>query len=112
MKEGSIYYLSAPKEGEDDLASPGFWKMINFDTAPFMFLGKKKEGDDYVYSWGEWVLLGYVDSMEHTVPVSKVSTYESRWSPAEDQVLLEAVKKVIQTNTIQALHHDEGSDNA
>lgn len=112
MKEGSIYYLSVPKEGEDDLASPGFWKMINFDTAPFMFLGKKKVEYGYAYSWGEWVLLGYVDSMEHTVPVSEVAMYESRFTPAEDQVLLEAVKNIIQTNTMQALQHKEGSDNA
>jgi len=112
MRERNIYYLSAPKEGEDNLASPGFWEMINFDTAPFMFLGKKKVGDEYVYSWGEWVLLGYVDSMEHTVPASEVSKYESRWVPADNLILLEAVKKIIQTNTMQALQHNKGTDNA
>jgi hypothetical protein len=99
LQEYKVYLLDKPESKKEvDLARPGYWELIQFDEAPFMFQGKTKiieNGNTYFkYSWAEWVIAGYIDSVEHIVPASEIDQYEIRWKDPEPK-WLKTVQQII-----------------
>lgn len=97
LQQHKVYLLDKPDSKCDvDLARPGYWELIQFDEAPFMFQGRTKISEDgkslFKYLWAEWVVAGYINSIEHVVAEENVEQYESRWKVPDDEWL-----KTVQT---------------
>lgn len=99
LSNGKVYLLSKPENGDDvDLAIPGYWDLIDFDQAPFLYRGRNKSVENgivcYKYRWAQWVVAGYIDAIEHVVDEAGVEEYESRWADT-DEKWLEGIQSII-----------------